>query len=597
MIIKSDGILNSEIFIKRPFSSFLVVFLLGSLLAPFAIYTALSVSDTLTRDEIIEIADAYKDHKWTPSEKNIFHGMAPDGFRVETPNEGYQKPTGEAYGWWIPNKENIGIPYQWGGFSSLSDFDKGIEEGKCAGDIWINDDEEVTTGKTKWQASEWAIGVDCSGFVSRCWNLNRKYSTKTLLMASWPITVSDLRKGDILNSPGNHVMIFKEFLNPNMTKIRVYEASGRDWKVNERDYDFEVDNQPYIIYDPKSNKYVTIYRKGHGVALKYNGYTKRYWAYSHFRPILLDASSLTKANTNYQKLKEVLEGEGYIIEELDEGPITYEILREYGIFILPHVELEFSTDEVKAMTDYLYYGGKISIIGEWKGAHLPVTITNLSEICVRASTIPPVADAGPDQTVEEDMSFSFNGSASWDDLWIVNYTWTFRDMDKLITLIGIDPTYGFNNPGTYIVTLNVTDAIGNYDTENVTITVLDVTNPVAEAGTDRTIKVGENVIFHATGSTDNVGIVSYEWDLGDGTRATDEKATHTYNETGTNIVTLTVKDASGNSATDTVKITVEEEITDLEEEWRYPTWIIPVIGAIMIIGVAVYLILIRKPSV
>jgi len=37
---------------------------------------------------------------------------------------------------------------------------------------------------------------------------------------------------------------------------------------------------------------------------------------------------------------------------------------------------------------------------------------------------PPVADAGPDQTVNEGATVQFDGAGSTDDTGIVNYTWT-----------------------------------------------------------------------------------------------------------------------------------------------------------------------------
>jgi len=73
-----------------------------------------------------------------------------------------------------------------------------------------------------------------------------------------------------------------------------------------------------------------------------------------------------------------LEGEGYVIDELDDGPITYDVLREYGILILPDIEEELRNDEVRAMTNFLNGDGRILIIGEWKGAHLPESASRLS---------------------------------------------------------------------------------------------------------------------------------------------------------------------------------------------------------------------------
>jgi len=83
----------------------------------------------------------------------------------------------------------------------------------------------------------------------------------------------------------------------------------------------------------------------------------------------------------------------------------------------------------------------------------------------------PVADAGPDQKVITWHTAVFNGSGSTDDIGIVNYTWTFVYEGENQTLFGVRPDFKFYTPGTYVVTLNVTDADGNYNTDTVTIVV------------------------------------------------------------------------------------------------------------------------------
>jgi len=86
--------------------------------------------------------------------------------------------------------------------------------------------------------------------------------------------------------------------------------------------------------------------------------------------------------------------------------------------------------------------------------------------------------------------------------------------------------------------------------------ILDATSPTANAGQDQTVNVGTTVSFDATASGDNFGIVSYEWNFDDGTSGTGNTTTHTYAKPNTYTVTLTVKDAAGNTATDVIMVTV-----------------------------------------
>jgi PKD repeat protein len=64
------------------------------------------------------------------------------------------------------------------------------------------------------------------------------------------------------------------------------------------------------------------------------------------------------------------------------------------------------------------------------------------------------------------------------------------------------------------------------------------------------------VAFDARNSTDNVGIVSYKWDFGDGTEGTGLAMNHVYVEMGNYTAVLTVRDAAGNKHSDSVIITV-----------------------------------------
>jgi PKD repeat protein len=76
--------------------------------------------------------------------------------------------------------------------------------------------------------------------------------------------------------------------------------------------------------------------------------------------------------------------------------------------------------------------------------------------------------------------------------------------------------------------------------------------PVAEAGVDQTIILGETAEFDGSDSYDPDGvIVSYEWDFGDGHTGSGVTTTHEYGAAGDYTVTLTVTDDDDASSSDT----------------------------------------------
>ncbi|MDD4307868.1 MAG: PKD domain-containing protein, partial [Thermoplasmata archaeon] len=170
----------------------------------------------------------------------------------------------------------------------------------------------------------------------------------------------------------------------------------------------------------------------------------------------------------------------------------------------------------------------------------------------------PIADAGLNQTVNEDTTVTFDGSGSSDAAGIANYTWTFND-GAAVTLYGVSPTHIFAQPGIYTVTLTVADPTGNTATDTMTVTVLDITAPVPVAGAPQTVPQGTLVTLSASGSSDNVGIVSYVWNFNDGVNdvsRTGALVEYRFNELGNVSITLTCGDAAGNSAFTTTWVNV-----------------------------------------
>lgn len=143
--------------------------------------TAISVE----RSEVLEIADAHVRHVWTATAANIGTTAT-----VTTPT-------------WVQIGQNVSIPYKWGGWNTIAQFDAGIAAGKLAGDI--------NTSVVDWGNS---VGNDCSGYVSICWKTSQKYGTSTIGNVSWQLSgVNDLLPGDATNKAGNHIRLFVEWTN------------------------------------------------------------------------------------------------------------------------------------------------------------------------------------------------------------------------------------------------------------------------------------------------------------------------------------------------------------------------------------------------
>jgi PKD repeat protein len=184
----------------------------------------------------------------------------------------------------------------------------------------------------------------------------------------------------------------------------------------------------------------------------------------------------------------------------------------------------------------------------------------------------PIANAGVDQVIDQGGFVIFDGSGSWDDIGITSYTWSFMD-GTLQTFSGVEWLYFFNTAGTYIVTLNVTDADGNWDNDIMVVTVNDTTLPIAEAGPNLTVDEGAVATFDGSASIDNIGVVNYTWTFIDSGAKTlwGVSPTYLFARPGIYTVTLTVKDAVGLQNTDIVLVTVRNTtppvITDTTAGW------------------------------
>ena len=132
----------------------------------------------------------------------------------------------------------------------------------------------------------------------------------------------------------------------------------------------------------------------------------------------------------------------------------------------------------------------------------------------------PAADAGSDQTVDEGVVVTLDGSNSSDpDDGIAAYSWR-QVGQSTVTLSNKNvarPTFDapFVDLGSQSLTfeLTVTDAGGLQSTDTTVVNVSWVNeSPTADAGTDQTVEEGVVVTLDASNSSDpDDGIASYRW--------------------------------------------------------------------------------------
>ncbi|MCX7918331.1 MAG: hypothetical protein N3A72_01730 [bacterium] len=148
----------------------------------------------ISRDSVMSIAYSYYTATWLCSSANA--------------NPAWNTFTA---GYWY-----TGAPYNMGGWDTLSTCFWKLANGVIAGN-----------------SQPWSInthtpshaGVDCSGYVTRCWGISTgKLYTWTLPSISRQISWSDLVRGDILNCSREHVRLFDYFTN-GTTEMMVYEST------------------------------------------------------------------------------------------------------------------------------------------------------------------------------------------------------------------------------------------------------------------------------------------------------------------------------------------------------------------------------------
>lgn len=168
---------------------------------------------------------------------------------------------------------------------------------------------------------------------------------------------------------------------------------------------------------------------------------------------------------------------------------------------------------------------------------------------------PPTATYDASATeVLPDERVTFTAAASQDPLGDgLTYRWTFGDGTSEQ---GRQVAHAWTQPGTYPVTLTVSDARGRTDEATTTIRVgtpnraptADVVATTPSGDPADEASVGTTILFSAEGSSDPDGDpLTYDWRLGDGTSAEGAEVGHAFQAPGRYPVTVTVTDPEGAS--------------------------------------------------
>lgn len=229
--------------------------------------------------------------------------------------------------------------------------------------------------------------------------------------------------------------------------------------------------------------------------------------------------------------------------------------------------------------------------------------TDSVSVTVTVENRPPVAEAGANLYVEQDMEFTLSGSGSDPDGLIASYAWSVTDAGGTVVALASEqnPALTLTQLGQYTATLTVTDNSGAQAADSCMVIVASLTEPdgqnpqslmlepeidpeLQEAvdnepvsrsflvpGTGLTIYALEDrpVSFDLSGSYDPGGLqtgldpnakLRYDWNFGDGSSVVSGDASgrksHIYTAPGTYNLSVTVTDDEDSTAVVTITIKV-----------------------------------------
>ena len=142
-------------------------------------------------------------------------------------------------------------------------------------------------------------------------------------------------------------------------------------------------------------------------------------------------------------------------------------------------------------------------------------------VLVSTSNSMPVADAGSNQALsKEGITVQLDGSQSFDpDGDPITYAWSITSKPPFSSAAlndptAVNPTFVADSLGTYVIELIVTDNQGLDSFPDEVVVSSENVKPVADAGGNQVVLVGETVFLDGSGSYDvNLDPLTYSWNM------------------------------------------------------------------------------------
>ena len=258
------------------------------------------------------------------------------------------------------------------------------------------------------------------------------------------------------------------------------------------------------------------------------------------------------------------------IEIVNDIGFSYISIYASKYVVCPDEEIYFSAYANPSSTCYWDFGDgttstysglnhSYSSIGEYT-----VTVT-MTSLCGGDSTRSIVIEVVDDMIIYEISASASKYHACPNELisfWVsgnfTSFEWDFGDGS---TSDDDNPTHSFSATGIYDVSVTVTNYCGDEMTYYLAIHIKnDVPVDDFWFGFNDYVCPEQEFEFYADG-----GFVTYSWDLGDGSTSTEQNFNHSYASAGSYVVSLTVTNGCGNSATltKTAVVVAEQDIGDV----------------------------------